>query len=60
MKSNYRSFCTAVITYQQTDSSRDLIKVMELRNELIRSGEFSSDFLDGLIAGLTGAFQQPI
>lgn len=52
--SNYRSFCAAVIAYQQTDSGNDLIRAMELRNELIRSGEFSADFLDGLTAGLTG------
>lgn len=54
MSSNYKHFCAAVIAYQQTDSGKDLIRAMELRNELIRSGEFSSDFLDGLKAGLTG------
>jgi len=56
MASDYKSFCTAVIAYHQTDSSKNLIKAMELRNELIRSGEFSSDFLDGLTAGLTGNY----
>jgi hypothetical protein len=56
MASNYKSFCAAVIAYQQTDMSKDLTKAMELRNELIRSGEFTADFLDGLTAGLTGNF----
>ena len=56
MASNYRSFCAAVIAYLQTDMAKDLTKAMELRNELIRSGEFTADFLDGLTAGLTGKF----
>ena len=60
MTSDYKSFCIAVIKYHQTDAQKDLVKAMQLRNELIRSGEFSSDFLDGLIVGLTGAFQQAI
>ena len=56
MASNYKSFCTAVSAYQQTDSGKNLIRAMELRNELIHSGAFSSDFLDGLTAGLTGNY----
>jgi hypothetical protein len=53
----YKSFCIAVITYYQTDSDRHLTMAMKLRNELIRSGEFSAEFLDGVQAGLTGALQ---
>jgi len=58
MTSTYKTFCIAVIKYHQTDSDQALVTVMKLRNELIRSGEFSSDFLDGLVSGLTGSFQQ--
>ena len=57
MTSDYRSFCIAVIKYHQTDSQQHLVKAMKLRNELIRSGELSADFLDGLTAGLTGSLQ---
>lgn len=57
MTSNYKSFCLAVIKYHQTDSQKHLVAAMKLRNELIRSGECSADFLDGLTEGLTGAFQ---
>ena len=59
MASNYKSFCAAVIAYQQTGLGKDFIKAMELRNELIRSGEFTADFLDGLTAGLTGNYLYP-
>ena len=57
MTSTYNSFCIAVIKYHQTDSQKHLVAAMKLRNELIRSGEFSADFLDGLTSGLTGALQ---
>jgi hypothetical protein len=55
MTSTFKTFCIAVIKHHQTDSDQSLATAMKLRNELIRSGEFNSEFLDGLVAGLTGS-----
>ena len=47
-----RRFCLAVIEHDRTDKQRYLSEAMTLRIELLKSGDFTSEYLDGLADGL--------
>ena len=47
-----RRFCLAVIEHDRTDKQRYLSEAITHRITLINSGEFTSDYLDGLADGL--------
>ena len=48
----FRRFCLAVLEYHRTDKHRYLHEAMTLRVELIKSGEFTDDYLNGVADGL--------
>ena len=47
-----RRFCLAVIEHDRTDKQRYLTEAMLLRAALIKSEDFTSDYLDGMADGL--------
>ena len=48
-----RRFCLAVIEYDRTDQQRYLSEAMRLRIELLKSGGFTDEYLDGLRDGIS-------
>ena len=48
-----RRFCLAVIEHDRTDQQRYLSEAMRLRIELLKSGDFTSEYLDGLRDGIS-------
>ena len=47
-----RRFCLAVIEHDRTDKQRYLSEAIAHRITLINSGDFTSEYLDGLTDGL--------
>ena len=48
----FNAYTDACRNYHRTDKQRFLRDAMEIRKELINSGAFTSDYLDGISMGM--------